>query len=129
MIFAKRTFTWAAIYGVIVLTPTLFLEGAIARATGPITYPEYYYGFAGAALVCQLMLVVIGRDPVRYRALMPVGILEKLSFGAPCLGLYALHRLVNHLVNNNNNTCSMSRRPEALQQSTDSSTNRPPRRH
>ena len=95
MIFAKRTFTWAAIYGVIVLTPTLFLEGAIARATGPITYPEYYYGFAGAALVFQLMLFVIGRDPVRYRALMPVGILEKLSFGAPCLGLYALHRLVN----------------------------------
>ena len=46
MIFAKRVFTWAAIYGVIVLVPIPFLEGFVSRSTGPVTYPrKYYYGF------------------------------------------------------------------------------------
>ena len=93
--FAKRVFTWAAIYGVIVLAPTAFLEGAIAHATGPVTYPEYYYGFTLTALVFQGVFFVIGRDPVRYRALMPVGVLEKLSFGVPCWVLFSQHRLGN----------------------------------
>ena len=98
MVFAKRAFTWAAIYGVIVLTPTVFLEAYTARATGPVTYPEYYYGFTLTALVFQGVFFVIGRDPVRYRALMPVGVFEKLSFGVPCWALYALHRLGNPAV-------------------------------
>ena len=93
MRFAKWMFTLAAIYGVIVLVPPLFLEAMTARATGPVTYPEYYYGFALTALVFQGIFFVIGRDPVRYRALMPLGVLEKLSFGVPCAVLYAQHRL------------------------------------
>jgi hypothetical protein len=95
MVFAKRVFTWAAIYGVIVLAPIPFLEAYVARSTGPVTYPEYYYGFALTALVFQGIFFVIGRDPVRYRALMRVGVLEKLSFGVPCWVLYAQHRLGN----------------------------------
>jgi hypothetical protein len=35
---------------------------------------------------------------VRYRALMPVGVLEKFSFGVPCWVLYAQHRLGNPYV-------------------------------
>ncbi|HEY0435778.1 MAG TPA: hypothetical protein VGC92_04010 [Phenylobacterium sp.] len=95
MVFARRIFTLAAIYGVIVLAPIPFLEALMARTTGPVTYPEYYYGFALTALVFQGVFFVIGRDPVRYRALMPVGVLEKLSFGVPCWVLYAQHRLGN----------------------------------
>lgn len=93
MVFAKRVFTWAAIYGVIVLAPNLFLEAYLSRSNGPVSYPEFYYGFVCTALVFQRVFFVIGRDPVRYRALMPVGVLEKLSFGVPCWVLYAQHRL------------------------------------
>ena len=42
--FAKWVFAGAAIYGFIVLTPLYFLEGALARISGPVTYPEYYCG-------------------------------------------------------------------------------------
>ena len=95
MAFAKWTFTLAAIYGVLVLVPPLFLEGYLARSIGPLTYPEYYYGFVGAALVFQAMFFVIGRDPVRFRPLMAVGVLEKLSFAVPVWILWATHRLGN----------------------------------
>jgi hypothetical protein len=95
MLFAKRVFTWAAIYGVIVLAPNLFLEGYVARSTGPLSYPEYYYGFILTALAFQGVFFVVGRDPARFRPLMLVGILEKLSFGVPCWVLYAQHRLGN----------------------------------
>jgi hypothetical protein len=95
MTFAKRVFTWAAIYGVIVLAPIPFLEAATARTTGPLNYPEYYYGFGLTALAFQGVFFLIGRDPIGYRALMPVGVLEKLSFGIPCWVLYAQHRLGN----------------------------------
>src|SRR3954447_20056874 len=90
---AKWVFTLAAIYGVIVLVPPLFLEGMVAKMSGPVTYPEYYYGFTLAALVFQVMFFIIGRDPVRFRPLMLVGVLEKLSFAVPVWLLYAQHRL------------------------------------
>jgi hypothetical protein len=93
MRFAKWVFTLAAVYGVIVLVPPLFLEAALARQNGPLTYPEYYYGFTGAALVFQAMFWLIGRDPARYRPLMLVGVLEKLSFAVPVGILLARHRL------------------------------------
>jgi len=94
MRFAKWVFTAAAIYGVIVLVPPLFLEATVVKASGlPMGYPEYYYGFTLAALVFQAMFFLIGRDPQRYRPLMLVGVLEKLSFGVPVWALYLQHRL------------------------------------
>ncbi len=93
MKFAKWVFTLASIYGVIVLIPPLFLEATVGKMSGPVTYPEYYYGFTLAAIVFQLMFFTIGRDPQRYRPLMLVGVLEKLSFGVPVWVLYAQHRL------------------------------------
>ena len=95
MAFAKWTFTLAAIYGVLVLVPPLFREGYLARSIGPLTYPEYYYGFVAAALVFQAMFFVIGRDPARFRPLMVVGVLEKLSFAVPVWILWSAHRLGN----------------------------------
>jgi hypothetical protein len=95
MSFAKWTFTLAAVYGVLVLAPPLFLEGYLARTIRPFAYPEYYYGFLGAALVFQAMFFVIGRDPARFRPLMLVGVLEKLSFAVPVWILWAGHRLGN----------------------------------
>lgn len=86
---ARLIFTLAGIYGLIVLTPFLFMERAIAERTpGGLTHPEYYYGFLGAALVMQLFYLAIGRDPVRYRALMPLGTFAKLAFFVPVLILF-----------------------------------------
>jgi hypothetical protein len=79
--FARHLFLWSAAYGFVVLLPQLFLEARIAREQPPaITHPEYFYGFTGLALVFQVMFLVIATDPVRFRPLMLVAVLEKLSF-------------------------------------------------
>jgi hypothetical protein len=75
-------FRWAAIYGVIVLTP-MYL------APLPPFMAETFFGFVGLALVFQGVFWLIGGDPVKYRALMPLAIAEKLVFGVPALVLFA----------------------------------------
>ncbi|CAG0932927.1 hypothetical protein PLCT1_02217 [Planctomycetaceae bacterium] len=59
----------------------------------PITHPEHFYGFIGVALSWQVLFVVIARDPVRYRPVMPVAVLEKLGFGIAAVVLFAQGRL------------------------------------
>lgn len=50
MKFAKRVFSVAGLYGVIVIVPMYFAEGRIGRDHPPaITHPEFYYGFLGVA--------------------------------------------------------------------------------
>jgi hypothetical protein len=94
MTFARRVFQVAAIYGLLVLVPQYFLEGKTGRDFPPaITHPEYFYGFIGVAVAWQLAFLVVARDPVRYRPLMPVAVVEKLAFGVPAIVLYASGRL------------------------------------
>ena len=91
--FARRVYTFAGIYGVLVMFPQYFLEDRIGRDTPPaITHPEYFYGFIGIVLAWQLAFLIIGRDPARFRALMPVTVLEKLAFAVPVALLYAQGR-------------------------------------
>ena len=91
---ARLIFTIAGIYGLVVLTPFLFMERFIAaRTPGGLTHPEYYYGFLGAGLVMQLVYLTIGRDPVRFRPLMPLGTLAKLAFFIPVLILWLQERV------------------------------------
>lgn len=78
-------FALAAAWGFLALVPGLFGEA------GP--RPEYYYGFIGIALVFQLIFILIATDPARYRALIPIAILEKLSFFLPVTLLYAQGRV------------------------------------
>jgi hypothetical protein len=88
--FARRVYTVAGIYGLIVMLPQYFLADRIGRdAPPPITHPEYFYGFIGVVLAWQLAFLVIGREPARFRALMPVTVLEKLVFAVPVLMLWA----------------------------------------
>jgi hypothetical protein len=75
-------FRWAAIYGVIVLAPLYLLP--LPPAGG-----EVLLGFIGLALVFQALFWIIGGNPVKYRALMPLAVAEKLVFAAPAMGLYA----------------------------------------
>lgn len=92
--FARRAFSLAGAYGILVLAPQYFLAERVGRdAPPPLTHHEFYYGFIGIALAWQVAFLVIGRDPVRYRLLMIPAVLEKLAFGIPVVLLYAQHRL------------------------------------
>ena len=87
--FARRVFTVAGTYGLIVLVPQYFLAARIGRDTPPaITHLEYFYGFIGVAVAWQFVFLLIGRDPERYRPLMIPAVLEKLAFGVPAIILY-----------------------------------------
>ena len=93
MRFAKWVFLAAGLYGFVVLTPLYFLEGAIGRATAPITHPEYFYGYISAALVFQAMFLVISRDPARFRPFMVIAMLEKFTWLAALWTLAAKGRV------------------------------------
>ena len=91
---ARWVFRIAGVYGIAVLIPGLFLEQASGRAAPPpINHPEWYYGFYGSALAWQLAFLAISTDPVRYRPLMLVSMVEKFVFPLACLTLLALGRL------------------------------------
>ncbi len=90
---ARIIFIASAVYGIAALLPGFFIETSGARGFDALPNPEYYYGFYGSALVWQFAFLVIARDPVRYRAFMPVAVLEKLAFFLPCLWLWQSGRL------------------------------------
>ncbi|MCC7423340.1 MAG: hypothetical protein IT428_23945 [Planctomycetaceae bacterium] len=92
--FARRVFTAAGIYGLLVLPPMLFLETRIGIETPPpITHSEFFYGFLGVAIAWQFAFVVIGRDPIRYRPLMPATWVEKFSYGVATVVLFQQGRI------------------------------------
>ena len=92
--FARRVFTIAGWYGILVLTPQYFMENQVGRDfPPPITHPEHFYGFIGIALACQVLFLIIAKDPVRYRLAMIPSVLEKLAFGIPCIVLFLQGRL------------------------------------
>ena len=89
MIFAKRVFFLAGIYGILALTPLYFVQAKLDRELPPpITHPEYFYGFVGVALAWQVLFLFLARDPVRYRLMMLPAIFEKLSFGVAVCVLF-----------------------------------------
>jgi hypothetical protein len=95
MTFAKTVFVVAGVYGILVLLPQYFIELALPA---PIARPEHFYGFIGVALVWQVVFLLIARDVQRYRVLMLVGVLEKLSFGLPVMILYAAGRITKDVL-------------------------------
>ena len=99
MTFARRVYLWAGIWALLVIVPGFFNEPAIARTQPPpITHPEYFYGFYTTALAFQVLFLLISRDPVRYRPLMPVCMLEKFGFVLACTILLALGRIPRLIV-------------------------------
>lgn len=94
MRFARRLFLSAGIYGLLVLLPQYFLEEKNGRDFPPaITHPEYYYGFIGVAAACQVLFLVVARDPARYRPAMIPAILEKASFAIAIIVLFRQNRV------------------------------------
>jgi hypothetical protein len=62
MIFARRLFLLAGIYGILVLAPQYFLEAKLGQDyPPPITHPEQFYGFIGVALAWQAAFLLISR--------------------------------------------------------------------
>jgi len=91
---ARWIFAIAGIYGILVLAPLYFMETRIGRDTPPaITHPEYFYGFVGITLVYQIIFLMISREPVRYRPLMVVSVLEKLAWGVAAIVLFQQQRV------------------------------------
>lgn len=91
---ARWIFGIAGVYGILVIAPLYFAEAAIAKNDPPaITHVEYFYGFIGITLAWQFAFLVISRNPVRYRPLMLVSVLEKLAWGVPALVLYMQQRV------------------------------------
>ena len=90
---ARIIFAIAAIYGIAVLVPGLLIEATGALAFIDLPNPEYYYGFYGSALVWQFAFILIATNPIRYRPLMLIAVLEKAAFFVPCLWLWQAGRL------------------------------------
>jgi hypothetical protein len=92
--FPRRVFQVAGIYGLLALLPQYLVELGLTPA-GPIRLarPEYFYGFIGVAVAWQLAFLLIARDVRRYRPLMLVALVEKLSFGLATIPLFAAHRI------------------------------------
>src|SRR5258708_7936424 len=98
-VFARYVFTLAGIYGLVVLLPLYFLERRIGEDQPPaITHAEFYYGFIGVAVAWQVVFLIIGRDPGRYRLLMLPAILEKVTYGFAALALFSMDRLAGGLL-------------------------------
>lgn len=90
MTFARTIFIGAAIWGIAVLTPFYWLVDLSGRHYAPPTdYPAFFYGFISVALVFQLVFLVIGMNPARFRPMMPVAMLEKFGYVLTVLVLFA----------------------------------------
>lgn len=94
MRFSKIVFVVASAWGVLVLTPLYLMFDEIGRQDPPlVTHPEFYYGFAGAALAWQFAYFLIGRNPARFRPMMLVGVFAKMSYFVPVTLLYLHGRM------------------------------------
>ena len=99
MNFAKWVFRIAGTIGLLQIVPLYFYEAQLAIDMPPaLTHPEYYYGFVGVTLAWQVLFLVISGDPMRYRPLMPVAMLEKASFIIAAFWLLAQGRLPNMIL-------------------------------
>ena len=94
MKFAKYTFLIAGIYGIIALLPMYFLKDYVGQENPPpLTHPEFFYGFVGAAFAWQFVFLIISQAPAKYRPLMLPAILEKAGWGIPVLILYLQNKV------------------------------------
>jgi len=90
---ARTIFLVAGVYGLLVMTPMLFLEKQIS--VPPIMHPEFYYGFVGVVIAWQFAFLLIARDPARYRAFMVPAMAEKLAYVVTTSVLFAQGRIAS----------------------------------
>lgn len=94
MTFAKRVFLTAGIWGVCIIGLNFLNEPWIALHDPPaLNHPEYFYGFNAVGFAWQILFLLLSRDPVRFRPLMPAAMVEKFLYVACVAVLYALGRI------------------------------------
>ena len=94
MRFARTVFIGAGIWGIAVLTPLYWLIDITGRRyPAPADYPHFFYGFLSVALAWQIAFLIIGINPLLFRALMIPGILEKFGWVATLAVLYGQSRI------------------------------------
>jgi len=94
MRFARVVFAVAGILGLLIVTPMFFTLETIGQQYPPaITHPHFYYGFVCVTVAWQIVFLTIATDPVRYRPLMLVALLEKFPYVAMLLWLYSRGQL------------------------------------
>ena len=95
MTFARWVFTIGGIWGVLIIGPLFFIESVMADATGkPFSHPDTYYGFLASTFGWQIVYLLIGRDPLRYRPLMLLGALGKFIYAGAAWTLFVQGRIV-----------------------------------
>jgi hypothetical protein len=91
---ARWLFLLSGLYGVLVITPMLFLERLQNELSPPpLNHPEWYYGFVWVTLGWQIVYLLMSRDPLRFRPMILPAILGKAGFAGSALVLVALQRL------------------------------------
>jgi hypothetical protein len=94
MKFARYSFLVSGIYGLLILLPQFFLENKIGIDQPPaITHPEFFYGFVWVAVAFQFVFLVIASNPIKYRQLMLVSLIEKFPFLITVIILYLQARV------------------------------------
>lgn len=100
MRFAKWVYSIAGILGLLMTLPTLFMERSLGEQYPPvITHPVFYYGLIGLVVAWQLAFFLIANDPVRYRPLMLVTLVEKFPYVVTILVLYTQGRVAALFLN------------------------------
>ena len=90
---AKLIFRVAAVWAILALTPILFFPNRIGNPVPrPLTEPEYFHGFLALSLLFALLYLVIATNPIRYRPVMWIGILQKFVYPLAIFGLLSTHR-------------------------------------
>lgn len=74
MRFARWVFRAAGLYGILVTAPMLFMERQMAPGAA---HPVFFYAWVSLDLVWQVLFLVLSTDPIRYRPMMLVAVLEK----------------------------------------------------
>ena len=90
MIFAKRVFQIAGVYGlaVVILGYGIFFFGGEEQSVYT-NHPEYVHGFFLVTLAWQAAFLIIATDPVRFRLLMLAAMIEKFPYTLATLLLYS----------------------------------------
>jgi len=90
MKFARWVFRIAGVYGIIVLAPMLFLERQMAPGA---VHPVFFYAWVSLGLTWQILFLVLSMNPVRYRPMMLVCVLQKATAVIAIPWLYSVGRV------------------------------------
>lgn len=90
MRFARWVFRIAGFYGIIILTPMLLLERQMAPGA---VHPVFFYAWVSVDFVWQILFIVLSMNPIRYRPMMLICVLQKVTAVIAIPWLYGLGRV------------------------------------